>query len=129
MKHYIKPCLKKKPAQILLHVGTNDIPEKVPSNIVNGIMQICDIIRNDSPSTEIVISEIILRTDKPEYQQKVSETNSMLAALCESRNISIISHNNIRTAHINPYGVHLNRVGTSVLAKNILNFLNSDKSN
>jgi lysophospholipase L1-like esterase len=129
MKHHIKPCLDKKPAQIILHVGTNDIPEKEPSKIVDGIKEICDIIQNDSPLTEIVISEIILRTDKPEYQQKVSETNSMLADFCESRNIYSISHNNIGKAHINPYGVHLNRAGTSALAKSILVFLNTDRNN
>ena len=121
--------LDKKPAQIILHVGTNDISEKEPSKIVDGIKEICDIIQNDSPLTEIVISEIILRTDKPEYQQKVSETNSMLADFCESRNIYSISHNNIGKAHINPYGVHLNRAGTSALAKSILVFLNTDRNN
>ena len=56
IKHHIKPCLDKKPTQVILHVGTNDLPEKHPSKIVDGIAEICDIIHTDIPSTEIVIS-------------------------------------------------------------------------
>jgi lysophospholipase L1-like esterase len=73
IKHHIKPCLDKKPTQVILHVGTNDLPEKHPSKIVDGIAEICDIIQTDSPSTEIVISEVILRTDRAEYKQKIGE--------------------------------------------------------
>ena len=124
IKHHIKPCLDKKPTQVILHVGTNDLPEKHPSKIVDGIAEICDIIQTDSPTTEIVISEVILRTDRAEYKQKIGETNTLLASFCESRNLYIIKHNNIGEPHINPYGVHLNRAGTSVLARNILDYLN-----
>lgn len=124
MKHHIKPCLTKKPTQVILHVGTNDLPQKQPSKIVEGIAEICDIIQTESPSTEIVISEIILRTDKAEYKQKIGETNSLLSNFCKSRNLYIIEHNNIGITHINSYGVHLNRAGTSVLARNISNYLN-----
>ena len=73
IKHHIKPCLDKKPTQVILHVGTNDLPEKHPSKIVDGIAEICDIIQTDSPSTEIVISEVIHRTDRAEYKQKIGE--------------------------------------------------------
>ena len=122
IKHHIKPCLDK--TQVILHVGTNDLPEKHPNKIVDGIAEICDIIQTDSPTTEIVISEVILRTDRAEYKQKIGETNTLLASFCESRNLYIIKHNNIGEPHINPYGVHLNRAGTSVLARNILDYLN-----
>jgi lysophospholipase L1-like esterase len=124
IKHHIKPCLDKKPTHVILHVGTNDLPEKHPSKIVDGIAEICDIIQTESPSTEIVISEVILRTDGAEYKQKIGETNTLLASFCESRNLYIIKYNNIGEPHINPYGVHFNRAGTSVLARNILDYLN-----
>ena len=124
MKHHIRPCLEKKPTQIVLHVGTNDLPEKQPSKIVDEIAEICDIILTESPSTEIVISEVILRTDKTEYKQKIGETNTLLANFCESRNYYVIKHDNIGEKHINPYVVHLNRAGTTVLARNILDYLN-----
>ena len=40
IKHHIRPCLEKKPTQIVLHVGTNDLPEKQPSKIVDGVAEI-----------------------------------------------------------------------------------------
>jgi hypothetical protein len=45
IKHHIKPCLAKKPSQIILHVGTNDLSENHPSKIVEGIAEICDIYK------------------------------------------------------------------------------------
>ena len=94
------------------------------SKIVDGIAEVCDIIQTESPSTEIVISEVILRTDKTEHKQKIGETNTLLANFCESRNYYVIKHDNIEEKHINPYGVHLNRAGTTALARNILDYFN-----
>ena len=41
MKHYVKPTLEKNPELIILHVGTNDIPQKEPEEIVKEIESLC----------------------------------------------------------------------------------------
>jgi hypothetical protein len=35
----------------------------------------------------------------------------------------LLTHGNILVKHLNPYGVHLNKQGTSILAKNLSDFL------
>ena len=55
--------------------------------------------------------------------RKVTLYNSLLAKLCLERNWQLISHNNIDKSHLNSYGLHLNKNGTSILAKNIKHFL------
>lgn len=67
MSHHIRPCVARKPDQIILHVGTNDIRDKQTNEIVNGILEIEEIIKKESPTTNVVISELIHRTDKAEF--------------------------------------------------------------
>ena len=59
MTYYIKVCLAKQPDQIVLHVGTNDIRDKQPKEIVDGIMKIQHIIKKESPETVVAVSELI----------------------------------------------------------------------
>ena len=70
-----------------------------------------------------MLSEIILRTDNVEFEQKIGEINNKLLQYCDQHKLGLTKHNNIENKHINSYGVHLNRVGTSILARNILTYL------
>ncbi len=124
MAHYIRPCLVKQPDQIVLHVGTNDIRDKQPEEIVNGIMKIQKIIKKESPKTTVTVSELLHRNDKIEYTQKVKKVNIMLAKACKQHNCDYIEHKNIEDKHLNPYGLHLNRFG-GVMAKNLVNYFNT----
>ena len=125
MTHHIKPCLAKQPDQIVLHVGTNDIRDKQPKEIVDGIMKIQDIIKKESPETVVAVSELIHRNDKVEYSQKVKKVNTLLAKACRQYSCDYIEHTNIQDKHLNPYGLHLNKFGTSVMAKNFVNYFNT----
>ena len=73
MAHHIRPCLVKKPDQIVLHVGTNDIRDKQPEEIVDGIIKIQKIIKKESPKTTVIVSELLHRNDKIEYDTKSKE--------------------------------------------------------
>ncbi len=125
MAHHIRPCLVKQPDQIVLHVGTNDVRDKQPEEIVDGIMKIQKIIKKESPKTTVIVSELLHRNDKIEYTQKVKKVNIMLAKACKQHNCDYIEHKNIEDKHLNPYGLHLNRFGTSVMAKNLVNYFNT----
>ena len=37
-------------------------------------------------------------------------------AICEYKAYDLIKHENIETGHLSPYGIHLNRQGSSVMA-------------
>ena len=80
MKHHIRPSLARKSNDIILHVGTNDIPNKEPEEIVNGIADIINIIQEESPTTKPVLSEIMV-TDKPSYKPVIGKINYQLPSL------------------------------------------------
>ena len=79
MKHYVKPPLEKNPELIILHVGTNDIPQKEPEEIVKEIESLCTGIVTNS-LTKVAISEIIQRDDQA-LNIKINSTNKLLTKL------------------------------------------------
>ena len=101
-------------------VGTNDIKDKQTNEIVNGILEIEEVIKKESPTTNVVISELIHRTDKAEFSQKVDTVNEILVKACQRRNLTYITHKNIQDKHLNAYGLHLNKFGTGIMAKTFL---------
>ena len=70
MKHHIKPCLESKPEKIILHVGTNDLCNKEATEIAEGIIEVGQLIKQESRKTEIIISQIVNRTDKAGMTKK-----------------------------------------------------------
>ena len=71
----------------------------------------------------VTISEIIIRDDNHLFKSKVSEVNELLKAHFIKSEISILSHDDIDRKNLNRNGLHLNRSGTSLLAKNLINTL------
>ena len=43
---------------------------------------ICQLIRNECPTTKVVISELIHRDDKLKYTEKVQQVNKQISKLC-----------------------------------------------
>ena len=57
MKHYsIPPLSTTKPKNVILHVGTNDLHNKKPSDIMKDARELCDQIQNTCPNSTITIS-------------------------------------------------------------------------
>jgi lysophospholipase L1-like esterase len=129
MKHHIRPCLARKPREIILHVGTNDLAKKNPQEIVNVIADIVNISHVESPATKPVLSEIMRRTDSSSYIPKIGKINQQLQSYCQDQNIDLIQHGNLQAKHLNSYGVHLNRAGNSIFAKNLIGYFNKDSGN
>ena len=121
MKHYVKPTLEKNPELIILHVGTNDIPQKEPEEIVKEIESLCTGIVTNSLA-KVAISEIIQRDDQA-LNIKINSTNKLLTKLGMNYNWPIIQHSNINISNLNASGLHLNITGTAILAKSYLDFL------
>ena len=109
MIHYsIPPLTESKPKNVILHVGTNDLHNKEPSDIMKDIEDLSDLIQNTCPNTEITISSIIARTDD-ENGFKAFEINNLLSQLCEKYNYSFLPHDNIDIRCLNRSGLHLNK--------------------
>ena len=115
----------KKPKLVVLYVGTNDLQYKEPKELADGMKLLRQGIVTKNPTTEIAISEIVRRQDSA-VNNKTHETNILLSSLCEEANWYFIRHDNIDNKHLNGSGLHLNRQGTAILAKNYIDvFKNS----
>ncbi len=52
MEDYLKPIIRKEPANLILHVGTNDLHKTLTTQqIVEGMVNLRIQISQDSPST------------------------------------------------------------------------------
>ena len=125
MKHYIVPTLEKKPDELILHIGTNDLKDRAPKEIVRDIMALKEFVVKSSPQTKVTISELVLRTDDKKLNDKVKNVNELLKKSCDNNNLSIIGHADIDGQCINQSGVHLNKKGTSLFALSIIKHLRS----
>ena len=125
MKHYAVPTLITKPKTLIFHVGTNDLHNKTPEDLINAMNDLGETIHRQNNDLELIWSEIITRTDDPNLAEKVNVVNAELAKLCADKGWGLIKHNNIKGSLLNSSGLHLNKHGTTTLAKNIKQFLSS----
>ena len=91
--------------------------------VLQDLTSLGQLICTDSPTTKLVISGIIKRTDNSNLTSKVSELNATLRQVCTTNNYwGYIFHENIDRTHLNTSGVHLDKQGTAIMAQNIKNF-------
>ena len=119
MIHYVKPTLMKHPKEVIMHVGTNDISTKSPTEIIKSVSALGEAIMTEDPAIDLTFSEVVLRNDDKGFADKVKLVNDRLDSLCTKTNWGLISHKNIKAIHLNGSGLHLNRQGSAILAKNI----------
>ena len=121
MKHYVKPTQGKKPAQIIIHVGTNDFPgNKNSDEIANEIVGFANSIKTSK--NNVALSSIVSRKDR--FDIKAKEVNKNLKDKCEEHDLQLIKHNNINPfRHINAKGLYLNNYGDKQLTRNFTSFI------
>lgn len=71
MIDYSKPSLRMSPANVIIHVGTNDMMTDHVNTILQNMTKLCDEIEEICPSATISVSEVILRKDIPNVENKV----------------------------------------------------------
>ena len=123
MVDYSKPPMKRNPDVVILHVGTNSLGTDKPAQaIVNEISDLAVTLRNGE--NEVVVSAIISRGDNSTLNEKAKAVNEELKIVCETNDLDFIEHENIdETKHLNGSSLHLNRMGTVLLADNFTKYL------
>ena len=124
MLDYMKPTIREAPQDIIVHVGTNDLRSKSPTEVADAIVSLCSEIDGQLPSTRISISEITSRTDCKNLNSKAQEVNKLLYSACQSRNWPIIMHK-LDDSCLNSRGLHPNKSGLSHLATNFNSYIRS----
>ena len=70
---------KRKPFNVIIHVGTNNLKTDEAQVIVNEVKDICELVKDNSPETNITVSEIITREDHQLIKTKIKEVNNGLS--------------------------------------------------
>ena len=87
MKDYIKPSIKCKPNNLILHVGTNNLKLNELIVIAEEIVKMCETIAHESPHTKVAISQLTISHlfDKtpPSSNRSVSQLTKFSAHLQE----------------------------------------------
>ena len=119
---YIKPELRQKLDVVIVHCGTNDIPNNI--NTVKKIKKLVKEIEENNHENipQVVISSIIKRYDQ-DYNEEIQSINDKLQRFCTSKGLSFIDNNNIDKSCLNKGKLHLNRRGSSFLANDFKKFV------
>ena len=75
----------------------------------------------------VSVSEIIHREDNQELMKKVMAVNKELFRYSEKKRFYLIRNENVDKNKLSRYGLHLNKQGSTALAKNIINHINCQK--
>ena len=113
---FIKPYLRKKPDAFILHCGTIDLTKSV--DMIKSLEEIILTAKTESEGTELVISELVTRRDKPGMIRKVADLNSRIKDFCRNQQIKFIDINNLNAACLAAKKLHLNKRVNSYLADN-----------
>ena len=119
MKDYIQPSLKKKPDEIILHVGTNNLSSDEPLELANNISSLAKLVQESS--IKVSLSSITTRDkrkNEPDLKHKISSVNNHLKELARSNGYGFINNDNIDSNCLNRSLLHLNSEGTRKLSDN-----------
>lgn len=118
---YITPSIRKKRDVLVIHTGCNDLVNDIDT--IKNLQSIIDRIKKQSSTTKIALSSVFIRKDKQNMENKVNELNANIEKLCEENLIAYISNGNIDETCLGIKKLHLNRKGTSIFARNLIDFL------
>ena len=122
MYHYMLPSLQDvKPANVVLHVETNDLNDKTPQSVAEEILDLAHHIEKNHPGTNVSLSEMTQRFDSDDLSRKVGEANKVISKYCSQSGRVLIKHKNIDITSLSKRKLHLNSKGVAILASNFTN--------
>ena len=129
-----KPLEDKKPDQVIIIAGTNDLTRSIYDKgavdeyeVVGNILKIGRAAR-DQGAKKIHISGIMARRGF-RYKEIISRVNNLLYMACLAEDFEYMSQDDIKAAHISSDGIHLNSHGTVILMFNLFSVFNSFNCN
>ena len=112
MYDYIKPLLKKYPDNKILHVGATNLVNEPSKIVLDKLLNLKKFIEHTLPESNVIISNLIARTDNDKASLTVIKTNEHLHGL----QMDVIDNGNINSNELNRGGLHLNSRGFGKLA-------------
>ena len=106
MKHFIKPLVQRKPTEIILHVGTNDVDIHSAEEVADNIIKLTDDIKKRG--IRCIVSSLVVRADSELLRSAVIDVNVLRDSLPQDNS-----------------RLHLNRREDAALAHNFIQHIRS----
>ena len=116
LNYHVHPILRKKLKHIIVHIGTNDATRSTSSEILGKLLKLKILIKETLLETEVTFSTPTIRSDNGKAALMVRNLCHHLLDL----NMDILDNRNITSKHLGRKGLHLNKAGSTRLAKNII---------
>ena len=116
LNYHEHSTIRKKLKHIIVHIGTNDTTRSASREILDKLLQLKTLVKETLPETEVTFSTLTIRSDNGKAALWVKNLCDHLLVL----NIDIIDNRNITSKHLGRKGLHLNKSGSTRLAKNII---------
>ena len=113
--------LRKKPAALVIHVGTNNPLNETSFQIYDKLLNLVHFIKENNPNCHVVLSSPIDRLDDGKAALTIKRLNSLLS----ESSLGIIDNSNIRHSFHGMHGLHLNEHGVGKLALNFVERIRS----
>ena len=123
-----KPCVDDlfgeiAPKNVVIHLGTNDIPSTATSVISKNIKELCDTIHKLYPDTKIYYFGI---TQRSNYMDNVNSPNALIKAWCESETykdyVTFIDTSSKFTSNmLKSDGIHMTTSGYALFVQELAN--------
>ena len=122
------PLLRKQPAVLLLHVGSNDSSNGTSCQIYDKLLNRVHFIKESNPNCHVVLTSPIERLDDGKAALTIKRLNSLLSEFSHD----IIDDSKIVHSFLGMHGLDLNEHGAGKLAlnfvKRISSILNSESA-
>ena len=114
---YEKPIAPKKPKMLVIHTGTNDLPDDM--NTIKKVKKVVQSIREIDVNQEIQVafSGTINREDN-NFAEKIEERNTKLESYSKSKGFVFVNNSKLDSSSLNRGPLLLNPKGTGLLCKN-----------
>ena len=128
MNHHILPTLHEDhPDIVLLHIGSNDINNKTKDRKNNEKLT-GDIINIGQSCIDLGVKELVISSTLPKNNialtRLIRQVNDSLREQCVLNGFGFISNDKISRTYLWKDGIHLDDLGTNILAGNLVDFLN-----
>ena len=112
-----------KPDVVTLMGGTNNLAcGERPRSVISKIEHLVRVCQQASPSTKVVVSGLIVRSDRPELNDHIKTINAVLKRNSYNKNFSFLDNSSIDFQHLKD-GLHLNYSGKIKLARSLGQFI------
>ena len=125
--HYILPNFHEDhPGVVLLHIGSNDINNQMKDRI-NTEKLTGNIINIGKSCIDLGVKEVVIASILPKktiaLTRLIRQVNDRLREQCILNGFGFICNDNISRTYLWKDGMHLEEIGTSILAGNFVDFL------